>query len=115
MRTAVLAVLAVLVAAALAGCVAAPTPAAGHTVTITTALRDGRADPLPHRVDVQVGDTVDLTVQADEEAEIHVHGFDRYGQAAPGRAARITFVADRPGLVDVEAHPDVLLLQLVVR
>ena len=100
---------------ALTGCAPTPTAAAGGTVTVTAALRDGRADPPPRRVDVRAGDTVALTVDTDAPVEIHVHGFDVRGDAAPGRPARITFVADRPGLVDVEAHPDTLLLQLAVR
>lgn len=111
-------VLVVLVALVAAGC--APTPPADpspavRTVAVTAALRAGRAEPPPRRVDVRTGDTVVLTVDVDAPAEIHVHGFDRYADAAPGRPATITFVADRPGLVDVEAHPDVLLVQLAVR
>jgi hypothetical protein len=120
------------VAAALTGC-GAPTavavspmaaPAAGCASTLTTAmppvevaarLVEGRVDPAPRRVDVTLGAHVVLRVEADTPTEVHVHGYDREADAAPGTPACLEFVADVPGMFEVEAHPHTLLVQLAVR
>jgi ABC-type glycerol-3-phosphate transport system substrate-binding protein len=94
----------ILVAAAvlLAGC--------GSAASSGTASASGTPS-----ASVPLGSVVQLTVSADVEAEVHVHGVELHRDAAPNKPARITFRADRPGLLDVEAHPETLLLQLLVR
>ena len=91
---------------------AAPAP---ETVTVTAALRNGRADPAPHRTRVALMSKVLVRVEADTEAEVHVHGYDLETEAGPGSPGCVGFVADRSGLFDVEAHPEILLVQLEVR
>jgi hypothetical protein len=126
----------VVAAASLTGCAAAdagaadPAPVAASSpvttctggpasavapVEVAARLLDGRVTPAPHRVDVAVGAPVVLRVEADTPTEVHVHGYDREAEAAPGAPACLGFVADVPGLFEVEAHPDTLLLQLAVR
>jgi hypothetical protein len=95
------------------GCVGEPV--AGAPVEVTARLAGGHVDPFPRRVDVALGATVVLRIEADVPAEIHVHGYDRRADAAPGKPACIEVVADVPGVFEVEAHPDTLLLQLAVR
>jgi hypothetical protein len=109
-------------AALLAGCdQARATPVsdcsstAPGTVVVASALRNGRATPAPHRVSVPVGGTVQVRVDSDKVVQVHVHGFDLEYDAAPGVPGCVSFVADRAGLFDVEAHPDTLLLQLEVK
>jgi hypothetical protein len=46
---------------------------------------------------------------------VHVHGYDLATVAKPESAGCVSFVADRSGLFDVEAHPETLLVQLEVR
>ncbi|GAA3955205.1 hypothetical protein [Actinoplanes auranticolor] len=113
-----------LAGALLAGCSSSPAAqstasgcvsAAPDTVVVTAAVRDGRADPAPHRVKVPLDSAVLLRVDADVEAEVHVHGYDLATVAKPGGAGCVSFVADRRGLFDVEAHPESLLVQLEVR
>jgi hypothetical protein len=107
----------------LAGCSSSPPPqAAGGcassgpgTVEVVAAVEDGRAEPAPHRVEVPLGSPVLVRVAADVPAEVHVHGYDLATEAGPGRAGCVTFVADRSGVFDVEAHPETLLVQLAVR
>ena len=106
----------------LAGCGSAPaTPpvttgcASTAPETVTAAVRDGRADPAPHRVEVGLDSAVTVRIDADADVEVHVHGYDLTTEAAPGRPGCVTFVADRSGLFDVEAHPETLLVQLEVR
>ena len=89
--------------------------AAPGAVPVTAALRDGRAEPAPHRVAVAAGSPVLLGVSADAPSEVHVHGYDLVYPVAVGQPACVLFVADRAGLFDVEAHPETLLLQLEVR
>lgn len=54
------------------------------------------------RVDVSRGRTVRLIVTADVSDEVHVHGYDRFADVAPGRPAIIEFVADIEGIFEVE-------------
>ena len=107
----------------LAGCSSSPPrrpPAAvprqaPGTVEVVAAVEDGRAEPAPHRVEVPLGSPVLVRVAADVPAEVHVHGYDLATDAGPGRPGCVTFVADRGGVFDVEAHPETLLVQLAVR
>ncbi|MEU8229094.1 hypothetical protein AB0C12_05740 [Actinoplanes sp. NPDC048967] len=110
--------------ALLAGCSSSPASqpattgcasAAPDGVVVTVAVQDGRAEPAPHRVKVPLGSAVLLRVEADADAEVHVHGYDLTTEAKPGSAGCVSFVADRSGLFDVEAHPETLLVQLEVR
>jgi hypothetical protein len=96
----------------IAGC-ASPAPPA--VLDIAAALLDGRASPAPHRVPVARGSAVQVRVTTDKVVPIHIHGYDLEYDAAPGAPGCASFVADRAGLFDVEAHPDTLLLQLEVR
>ncbi|GIF14513.1 hypothetical protein [Actinoplanes teichomyceticus] len=111
--------------ALLPGCASAPAaqaaspaacgPAARDQVRADAALREGRAQPAPRRVSVPLGSQVRLGISADTAADIHVHGYDLRYPVQPGQPACVVFVASRPGLFDVEAHPDILLLQLEVK
>jgi hypothetical protein len=102
------------------GCSRAP---AAHAVSdcspaapaVAAAVRDGRADPAPHRVAVSLHSVVRVRVTADKVVRVHIHGYDLEYDAAPDTPGCVSFTADRAGLFDVEAHPDILLLQLEVR
>ncbi len=56
------------------------------------------------RVEVAMGARVRLTVTADTADEIHVHGFELFEDVSPGQASQLEFVADRPGVFEVELH-----------
>jgi hypothetical protein len=102
----------VLLALVLAGCssTAAPTPPTGPLV-----LRLSVDEASPQRVEAVRGQAVELTVTSEEPVDVHVHGFDVLAKAERDKPAVLTFTADRTGTFDVEAHPDTLLVQLVVR
>jgi len=51
---------------------------------------------------VALGQTVVIKVTSDIADEIHLHGYDKTADAAPGTVATITFVADKPGIFEVE-------------
>jgi hypothetical protein len=51
---------------------------------------------------VQSGETVVLRVVADVADEVHLHGYDRTANVAPGKPAQIRFTADITGVYEVE-------------
>jgi FtsP/CotA-like multicopper oxidase with cupredoxin domain len=67
-------------------------------------LRGGTAVGGPKRVRATTGDTVRIVVNADAPDEIHLHGYDLYENAAPGRPARFVFRADIEGVFEIESH-----------
>jgi len=114
-RGAVLAVAALVTVLALAGCSEEPSEAQGTSPTsVTLTFEDGEAPP-PERVEVGVGDEVELVVKSDTEGSLHVHTdpeqeFD-YG---PGTTT-FTLTVDQPGVVEVESHElETTVLQLEV-
>jgi len=56
------------------------------------------------RIEVEKGDTVRLLIRSDVEDEIHVHGYDLYGNPAPGKPARFKFKAKLEGEYEIEGH-----------
>jgi len=69
----------------------------GDTVTVTV-----EGIPAPGRVDVAIGAMVRLTVSADAADEAHLHGYDLTGEVTPDAPAVIEFIADIPGIFEVE-------------
>jgi hypothetical protein len=49
-----------------------------------------------------LGQTVIIKVTSDTADEVHLHGYDKKADAAPGTVATITFKADKPGIFEVE-------------
>lgn len=130
-RWAAVAVLAAVAALALAACgdngspqatgtTTSTTPAATTSTTTgpaTTAKPTTTADPTPvievrvtggkpqggvRRERLKRGDTVVLRVVADVADEVHLHGYDRTANVAPGKPAQIRFTADITGVFEVE-------------
>jgi hypothetical protein len=55
------------------------------------------------------------TVDADVADEVHVHGYDLVADVAPGSPAELTFLADIPGVFEVElesSHVELLRLEV---
>lgn len=101
---------------------AAPTTTTSTTTTtvpegvvaIDVDVYEGQVD-ADDRIAVTIDDEVTLTVTADVSDEVHVHGYDIFGDVAPGAPAVLEFVADIPGIFEVEledAH--LVLFELVV-
>jgi len=69
---------------------------------------------------VESGEVVRIVVTADAADEIHLHGYDITGTAAPGRPARFRFRANLEGAFEMESHVaadaglDPLVARLVV-
>jgi hypothetical protein len=67
------------------------------------------------RAEVKLGDSVKLVIRSDTGDELHVHGYDLTVDVAAGRDAELSFVAEIPGIFEVELESLRLqVLELVV-
>ncbi len=78
---------------------AAPT---GNVVAITIA--GGQITPKPGVISVPLNEEVTIEITSDVEDEIHVHGYDKEFALKPGGTASVTFMADIPGIFEIETH-----------
>lgn len=89
--------------------IGSPSPTSDDRIRVVVA--GGRVVERPgERVEVKRGDRVRIEVEADVTDEVHVHAYDLKADVAPGRPARIEFVASIPGVVEVELESTHLLL-----
>ena len=88
------------------GATASPTPVAtpDDAQQISITVTGGEVSGDTGRVEVALGETVRFTVTADVADEIHVHGYDLTADTVPGQPAVIEFIADQPGVFDIEMH-----------
>lgn len=70
--------------------------------TIAVTVRDGTPEGGLARATVRQGDEVTIVVDADTSDEVHVHGYDRKADVAPGAPARIAFRATIAGAFEIE-------------
>lgn len=103
-----LAVLLVPTVLAVVGCGAAGTGDAVPVVTadgvqrVEVAFTGGEVAGGVRRFTVPRGSTVELVVASDVAEEVHLHGYDRSAYVTAGATATLRFVADLPGVFDVE-------------
>lgn len=82
--------------------------------TIEVTYAGGSVTPRAYKPKVPLGAKVHLIVHADVSDEVHVHTYDRKAEISGG-VATIDFIADIPGLFEVELEgKGFLLLQLQV-
>lgn len=88
----------------------------GNVQTVAVRIEGGDVQPPPDRVKVVLGQRVRIVVESDVADEIHVHGYELEAEVTPTEPAAIEFVADEPGLFEVETHETgTLLFQLQVQ
>ncbi len=88
-------------------------PTSGTLVEID--VRDGAVEGGLREVRVPLGEEVILRVTSDVADQVHVHGYDLLVDVAPGEVGELRFVADLPGVWEVElegAGLDLVALQL---
>jgi len=80
--------------------------AAADPVTIDVTFDGDSVEPNGERIQVEVGQEVDLVVTSDEPGEIHVHSSPEQELEYEGGDTPKTFELsfDRPGIVEVESH-----------
>jgi len=98
------------------------------TTTVSTTTTTSEAGPVEIVVSVEAGSVegggripveldaeVRLVVTADVADEVHIHGYDIFADVTPGTPATLEFVADIPGIFEVEMESSgLVLLELVV-
>ena len=88
----------------------------GDSVAVTVTREGDSFTPNGERVELAVGQTLVLTVTADEAGEMHVHSTPEQEVAYEAGTSEHEITIDRPGVVEVESHePDLVVLQLEVR
>ncbi|WP_232660875.1 hypothetical protein [Pseudonocardia sp. TRM90224] len=80
----------------------AATTAPGGVQRIELTFRAGAVTGGVTRYAVPLGSTVDLVVGSDVADEVHLHGYDRSSFVTAGATTTLRFVADLPGVFDVE-------------
>jgi len=91
------------------------TAATRADAVIESAIADG-VITSPDRPEVALGSTVLVIVTADVADEVHIHGYDYFLDLTPRATAEIEFIADIPGIFEVELEDSHrLLFELVVR
>ena len=70
-------------------------------LTIEITVVDGEISG-PGEVEVDIGTEVLIVVTADLEDEVHLHGYDVFADVGPSSAAVIEFVAQIPGVFEME-------------
>lgn len=76
----------------------------GDPVTIDITFEDGSVTPNGDRVDVKVGQPIDLVVTADEPGELHMHTDPEQSISYEAGTKTYQVEIDRPGVVVVESH-----------
>jgi Cupredoxin-like domain len=80
-----------------------PASEASRERNVNLSVDDGAM--TPDEVEVREGDRVTLEITtSDAPTEIHLHGYDIEGEAAPGEPATLSFEADLTGRFEIEDH-----------
>ena len=87
------------------------------TKTIDVTIEGDSVTPNGDRVEVKVGQPIELVVKADAEGEIHVHSDpEQELEYGSGTTTLKAFTIDKPGIVEVESHAlEKTIVQLEVR
>lgn len=87
------------------GATAAETAPGGTEVQVYSFVaEDGRRVEGDSRITAELGQTIVLEVTSNTHEELHVHGYDLYADIPEGETAQLEFVADLPGVFEVELH-----------
>ena len=71
-------------------------------LVIEATISGGAVQTDSERVEVELGKTVRLVILSDANDELHVHGYELKRQIAAGEELTLEFVADIPGVFEVE-------------
>ena len=78
------------------------TTAAPEIATLRVRVRGGSPDGGIQRLTVRQGERVRVRVVSDVSDHVHVHGYDLFGDVAPGSPATIQFRATLTGRFEIE-------------
>jgi hypothetical protein len=84
-------------------------------VTINVTVANGKVNPSGASIKVKAGQTVLVTAISDTAEELHIHGYDKELELAPGQPGSVKFTANMKGTFEVETHKSgKLVAKLVV-
>ena len=83
-------------------------------VVVEVAYAGGEVTGADQRIPVKLGQRVVLRFTSDVAEEIHVHGYDLTTETAPGEVGAVSFMADIPGVFEVELEGTHLLIATLV-
>ena len=94
-----------------------PSESTDQTQQIEVTFSGDSVTPNGDRVEVPLGEPVELVVEADQPGEIHVHSSPEQEFEYDAGSTTLTIAAiDRPGVVEVESHTlEKTIVQLEVR
>ncbi len=78
------------------------TVAAGTATVLAVTVRGGSVVDGASRQRAAVGQPVTIRVTSDAADEVHVHGYNKTFEVAAGKTAETSFVANIPGVFEVE-------------
>ena len=92
------------------------TPSASPAATVAVQVRGAEVTPLAQQVDLPVGETLLVTVDADRAGELHVHADPEQLLDFPRGTTEFEITLATPGSVDIEEHEaDALVARVLVR
>lgn len=92
-----------------------PTTTTFDGTRVEVEVSDGEVAGGVRRVEVDTGERVLLVVTSDVADEVHVHGVDITREVEAGGTVEVDFVADIPGVFEIELEQQGLpLVELVV-
>ncbi len=95
---------------------ASPDAASPAAQRIEIAFEGDSVTPSGERVDVAVGQPIELVVTAEAPGELHVHSSPEQELEYDAGTTTLDLTIGRPGVVDVEAHDlELTIVQLEVR
>ncbi|TCC34766.1 cupredoxin domain-containing protein [Kribbella sindirgiensis] len=84
-------------------------------VTVDVTVANGKVNPSGATIKVKAGQTVLVKAISDAADQLHIHGYDKELQLAPGKPASVKFTANMKGTFEVETHESgKLVAKLVV-
>lgn len=86
----------------------ASTTTAGTVLAVT--VRGGQVVDGASRQRATLNQPVTIRVTSDRADHVHVHGYDKFADVGPGKAGEVTFVANIPGVFEVELEDSRRLL-----
>lgn len=84
-------------------------------VTVDVTVANGKVNPSGATIKVKAGQTVLIKAISDAAEELHIHGYDKELELAPGKPVSVKFTANMKGTFEVETHKSgKLVAKLVV-
>jgi hypothetical protein len=84
-------------------------------VMVDVTVANGKVNPSGATIKVKAGQTVLIKAVSDAAEELHIHGYDKELELAPGKPVSVKFTANMKGTFEVETHKSgKLVAKLVV-